>query len=260
MAALAGRTQRIKFGMNVASVGLRDPLLLAKQCATIDVLSEGRLLPAFGIGAIRAPDWAATGTDTKGRGRRTDEGLDLIARLWTEDSVDFDGEFYRYSGARIEPKPVQTALPLWLGGSSKPAIRRTARIGTGWLAGLETPEQVAPAIAGIKQALAETGRRIDADHYGASFSFRFGSWDEPLMQRVAETYATRFQRDPEGGIVAGDAAAIMDRIEAFVAAGASKFVLWPLGSDDDDFLDQTRRLIEEVQPAVEALNRRVDAA
>ena len=260
MAALAGRTQRIKFGMNVASVGLREPLLLAKQCATIDVLSEGRLLPAFGIGAIRAPDWAATGTDTRGRGRRTDEGLELIARLWTEDSVDFEGEFYRYSGARIEPKPVQAALPLWLGGSSKPAIRRTARIGTGWLAGLETPEQVAPAIAGIKQALAETGRRIDADHYGASFHFRFGSWDEPLMQRIAETYATRFQRDPEGGIVAGDAAAIMERIEAFVAAGASKFVLWPLGSDDDDFLDQTRRLIEEVQPAVEALNQRVDAA
>ena len=157
MAALAGRTQRIKFGMNVASVGLRDPLLLAKQCATIDVLSEGRLLPAFGIGAIRAPDWAATGTDTEGRGRRTDEGLDLIARLWTEDSVDFEGEFYRYSGARIEPKPVQAALPLWLGGSSKPAIRRTARIGTGWLAGLETPAQVAPAIAGIKAALKETG-------------------------------------------------------------------------------------------------------
>ena len=260
MAALAGRTERIKFGMNVASVGLRDPLLLAKQCATIDVLSDGRLLPAFGIGAIRAPDWAATGTDTAGRGRRTDEGLELIARLWVEDSVDFDGEFYRYSGARIAPKPVQKALPLWLGGSSKPAIRRTARLGTGWLAGLETPAQVAPAIAGIKEALTETGRRIDADHYGASFDFRFGSWEEPLMQRVAEAYAARFQRDPKGGIVAGDSAAIMQRIEEFVAAGASKFVLRPIGGDDDDILDQTRRLIEEVQPAVEALNRRVDAA
>ena len=260
MAALAGRTERIKFGMNVASVGLRDPLLLAKQCATIDVLSEGRLLPAFGIGAIRAPDWAATGTDTKGRGRRTDEGLELIARLWVEDSVDFEGEFYRYSGARIEPKPVQKDLPLWLGGSSKPAIRRTARIGTGWIAGLETPAQVAPAIAGIKAALKETGRRIDADHYGASFHVRFGGWDEPLMQRVAETYAARFQRDPKGGIVAGDAADIVQRIDEFVAAGASKFVLWPLGGDDDDILDQTGRLIEEVQPAVEALNRRVDAA
>ena len=260
MAALAGRTRRTKFGMNVASVGLRDPLLLAKQCATIDVLSEGRLLPAFGIGAIRAPDWAATGTDTKGRGRRTDEALELIARLWTEDSVDFDGEFYRYSGARIEPKPVQKDLPLWLGGSSEPAIRRTARIGTGWVAGLETPAQVAPAIAGIKEALKETGRRIDADHYGASFHFRFGSWDEPLMQRMAETYAVRFQRDPKGGIVAGDAADIMQRIEAFVAAGASKFVLWPIGGDDDEILKQTRRLIEEVQPAVAALNHRVDAA
>ena len=155
---------------------------------------------------------------------------------------------------------MQKHLPLWLGGSSKPAIRRTARIGTGWVAGLETPAQVAPAIAGIKEALKETGRRIDADHYGASFHFRFGSWDEPLMQRMAETYAVRFQRDPEGGIVAGDAADIMQRIEAFVAAGASKFVLWPIGGDDDDILDQTRRLIEEVQPAVAALNRRVDAA
>ena len=153
MAALAGRTERIKFGMNVASVGLRDPLLLAKQCATIDVLSDGRLLPAFGIGAIRAPDWAATGTETAGRGRRTDEGLEIIARLWTEDSVDFEGEFYRYRGATIMPKPVQRELPLWLGGSSKAAIRRTARIGTGWIAGLETPEQVAPTIAGIKTAL-----------------------------------------------------------------------------------------------------------
>ena len=260
MAALAGRTERIKFGMNVASVGLRDPLLLAKQCATIDVLSEGRLLPAFGIGAIRAADWAATGTDTAGRGRRTDEGLTLIARLWTEDSVDFAGEFYRYEGAVIAPKPVQKNLPLWLGGSTKAAIRRTARFGTGWQAGLETPEQVGPAIAAIKETLAETGRRIDHDHYGAGFDFRFGSWEEPLMQRTAEAFAARFHRDPRGGIVAGDCGAMMQRIEEFVAAGASKFVLRPIGGDDDDILDQTRRLIEEVQPAVEALNHRESAA
>ena len=73
MAALAGATRRIKFGMNVASVGLRDPLLLAKQCATIDFLSEGRLLPAFGIGSTLGPDWKATGPSTEGRGRLVDE-------------------------------------------------------------------------------------------------------------------------------------------------------------------------------------------
>ena len=254
MAALAGRTRRVKFGMNVASVGLRDPLLLAKQCATIDLLSEGRLLPAFGIGAIRAPDWAATGTDTAGRGRRTDEGLEIIARLWAEDSIDFEGAFYRYKGAMIAPKPVQKTLPLWLGGSSPAAIRRTARFGTGWQAGLETPEQVARAIAAIKDALAETDRRIPADHYGAGFDFRFGSWSDPTMQRAARAFEARFHRDPHDGIVAGDTAAIMQRIGEYVAVGASKFVLRPIGDGDADVIDQTRRLIENVQPAVEALN------
>ena len=75
MAAIAGRTRRIKFGMNVASVGLRDPLLLAKQCATIDVLSEGRLLPAFGVGSPRGPEWQVRGEAFDKGARRTNEGL-----------------------------------------------------------------------------------------------------------------------------------------------------------------------------------------
>jgi hypothetical protein len=80
MAALAGRTRRLKFGMNVVSLAFRDPVLLAKQCATIDVLSEGRLLPAFGIGNPLAPEWKALGLDTATRGRRTDESLEIIRR------------------------------------------------------------------------------------------------------------------------------------------------------------------------------------
>jgi alkanesulfonate monooxygenase SsuD/methylene tetrahydromethanopterin reductase-like flavin-dependent oxidoreductase (luciferase family) len=81
MAALAGRTRRMKFGMNVVSLAFRDPVLLAKQCATIDVLSEGRLLPAFGIGSPLAPEWQALGMDTKTRGRKTDECLEIIRRI-----------------------------------------------------------------------------------------------------------------------------------------------------------------------------------
>ncbi|MEJ0071806.1 MAG: LLM class flavin-dependent oxidoreductase [Pseudomonadota bacterium] len=144
IAALAGRTRRLKFGMNVVSLALRDPVLVAKQCATIDVLSEGRLLPAFGVGSPLAPEWKALDLDTKTRGRRTDEGLEIIRRLWTEDSVDFAGEHYRLSGASISPKPVQADLPMWIGGSSEAAIRRTARYGTGWQAGPERPEEAAP--------------------------------------------------------------------------------------------------------------------
>src|ERR1700744_4004253 len=99
MAALAGRTRRLRFGMNVVSLALRDPVLLAKQCATIDVLSEGRLLPAFGIGSPVGPEWKALNIDTKTRGRKTDECLEIIRRLWREESVDFAGAFYKLKGA-----------------------------------------------------------------------------------------------------------------------------------------------------------------
>ncbi len=255
MAALAGATIRIKFGMNVATAGLRDPLLLAKQCATIDFLSQGRLLPMFGIGNIRAPDWQATGRDTKGRGRRTNEALELIARLWVEDSVDFDGEFYRYRGASISPKPVRKNLPMWLGGSSAAAIRRTARFGTGWQAGFETPAEAGPVIEAIKAALVEEGRRIEPDHYGAGFAYRYGAWDDEPVSRTAKAYRARSGRDPRRAIVAGDSDAIMRRISEYTAAGVSKFILRPIGADDADMLAQTRRLIDETLPAVAALNR-----
>ena len=254
MAALAGATKRLKFGMNVVSLGLRDPLLLAKQCATIDMLSNGRLLPGFGIGSIRAADWQATGADTAGRGRRSNEALEIIARLWTEDAVSFDGEFYRYDNAMISPKPVQTQLPMWLGGATKPAIRRTARFGTGWQAGLETADEVAAVIAAIKLALKEEGRTIDHDHYGAAFSYRFGAWEDAPVQAVAAVFRDRLAREPEPRIVAGGAENILARLQAFIAAGASKFILSPIGASDAEIFFQTERLIDDVLPEVKKLN------
>jgi probable F420-dependent oxidoreductase len=254
MAALAGATKRLKFGMNVVSVGLRDPLLLAKQCATIDMLSNGRLLPGFGIGNIRAADWLATGADTAGRGRRSNEALEIITRLWVEDSVDFDGEFYRYKNAMVSPKPVQKRLPMWLGGASKPAIRRTARYGTGWQAGLETTDEVAAVISAIKLALVEEGRTIDHDHYGAAFSYRFGAWDDAPVQAAAAFFRDRLAREPEGRFVVGGAADILDRIRDYITAGASKFILSPIGEGDAEIFSQTERLIAEVLPKVKRLN------
>src|SRR5476651_2033954 len=124
MAALAGATRRIKFGMNVASVALRDPLLLAKQCATIDYLSGGRLLPAFGVGSPRAPEWQVMGLTFKGSGVIADEGMQVISRLWKEDSVTFHGKHFHFENASISPRPMQKELPLWVGGSSEAALKR----------------------------------------------------------------------------------------------------------------------------------------
>ncbi len=250
MAALAGRTRKIKFGMNVVSLALRDPVLVAKQCATIDVLSEGRLLPAFGIGSPLAPEWKSLGIDTKTRGSRTDEGLEIIQRLWREESVDFAGKHYTLTGASISPKPVQPDLPMWIGGSSEAAIERTARVGTGWQAGPENPEEAGRIVSAIKAAAKKHGRTIDEDHYGSGFPFFFGKADDPALKRPMEAYQKRTGRDPLGYFAVGDGDVIVERIAAYVANGVEKFVLRPVGRGDAAIEGQTRRLLDEVVPRV----------
>jgi alkanesulfonate monooxygenase SsuD/methylene tetrahydromethanopterin reductase-like flavin-dependent oxidoreductase (luciferase family) len=155
---------------------------------------------------------------------------------------------YHLSGASTSPRPVQPDLPMWIGGSSEAAIRRTARIGTGWQAGPETPEQAAKVVAAIKAACAEEGRTIDDAHYGAGIPFRFGSADDPALGALFEAYRKRTGRDPKDYFAIGDAAAIVQKIADYVAAGVSKFILRPAVKGDDELMAQTRRLIEEVLP------------
>ena len=243
MATLAGLTSRIKFGMNAVVASLRDPLVLAKQCATIDFLSRGRLLPVFGVGAEADPVWKTTGRDPAERGRRADEALEIAQRLWRGEEVHFAGRHYDYAGARIAPLPVQQPLPCWIGGSSPAAIRRTARLGTGWLAGIQPPAEVGRVIAAIRAALAGSGRTIDPDHYGATIPCRIGGPDPALTGR--------FGRAGGGVVVAGPAAAVVARAHEYVAAGASKLVLIPLARGTRDFSEQAERLIAEVLPAIE---------
>ncbi len=248
MAALAGATTKIRFGMNVASIALRDPLLTAKQCATIDLLSNGRLLPAFGIGSALSQDYQATGIPTKRRGTKADDALQLVHRLWYEEEVNFDGEFFQYQHATISPKPENHKIPLWIGGSSEAAMRRTAKFGTGWLGGIDSPEQSEVMVKGIKVALEETGRQIDDDHYGATFSFRFGDPDEESARKASEGLRARLKKDPSRYMVVGDAGEIIQRIKEYIDAGCSKFVMLPLAASHREMMTQTRHFIEEIMP------------
>jgi probable F420-dependent oxidoreductase len=251
MAVVAGRTRRLKFGMNAVVLPFRDPLVLAKECATLDFLSDGRLLPAFGVGADTAPEFRATSRKPVGRGALSDEMLQLMPRLWNEDHVTHQGKHFQYEDVSISPKPKQQPLPLWIGGSSDVAIRRTATLGSGWLAGLQAPAQVAPVVVKIRAAVAEAGREIEPDHYGAGFPFRFGSPDEPIVQRTMAGYARLGSDiDPTATFAVGDAATIIARAREYHDAGISKFVLRPLGGGDEEMMDQTRRLIDEVVPEV----------
>jgi probable F420-dependent oxidoreductase len=246
---VAGRTKRLKFGMNAIVLPLRDPLVLAKECATLDFLSGGRLLPVFGVGGETAPEWRATGRNPAGRGSRSDEALQLLARLWSEDHVSFEGRHYRYTDVTISPKPVQQPLPLWIGGSSEAAIRRTAAIGTGWLGGIQSPAQVRPVVAAIKAATVEAGRTIDDDHYGAGFPFRFGSMDDPVVQRQAAGLARiGAGLDATAYMAIGGTKEVRARLQEYMEAGVSKFVLRPIADSDAEWMAQTARLVDEIVP------------
>lgn len=253
LAALAGCTERIKFGMNAIVAPLRDPLVLAKQCATIDFLSNGRLLPMFGVGYPKAAEWDATGRSSDHRGSLANEMFELLARLWSEESVTFEGKYFNYKNATIAPRPVQQPLPLWIGGNSDAAIRRTGRLGTGWIGGIASPETVHNTITGIKAEAVKVGRVIDADHFGASLGYRLGSPDDDAVKNSPFVKRTGIGEkiDLNPLFCIGNTDQMIERLKAYVDAGASKFVLFPIAAGEKDMTDQTRRVIEEVMPAIE---------
>ena len=254
MAALAARTEKLKFGMNVVVVGFRDPLVLAKQCATIDFLSNGRMLPAFGVGGGFAPEWNVTHRQLRGRAPIADEMLDIINGLWSEESFTYHGEHFTYDNATISPRPVQDPLPLWIGGHSKAAIRRTARIGTGWVAGIQSAHEVGPIIQQIRAALAEAGRTdYEPDHFGAGFGYHFGSWDDEDVQMTIRGIKARLPEvNPDTYFAVGDAEEILRRVNEYRAAGVSKFIMRPMARGDDAIMYQSQRLFDEVLPVVHA--------
>jgi probable F420-dependent oxidoreductase len=143
-AALAVKTKKMRIGTNVLLLPLYHPVRLAEDCATVDVLSRGRFELGVGLG-YRVNEFAGYGVPYNERAGRTNEGLEIIRRLWEGETVTFHGKYYQIENARIEPRPVQQPRPpIWVGGLLKAASKRVARYGDGVLgAGIRTIYQAA---------------------------------------------------------------------------------------------------------------------
>ena len=254
LSALAGRTKRLRFGTNAIVAAFRDPIVLAKEFATIDYLAPGRLLPVFGVGNAHDAYWAATGKPPGERGRRSNEAITLLRALLEQDEVSFHGEFFDYEGPAIYPHPSRP-LPLWIGGDSAAAIQRTATHGDGWLGGLTPPDKAAEVVEGIKAAAAAAGRTIDIDHYGVTIPFRIGDPDDPAVSIARARLQARLKLAGDGPrrdiLAVGDPDDIAQLFHRFVAAGVHKFVAVPIVNDSEDLLAQTGLLASRVLPQVE---------
>ncbi|OLT20413.1 hypothetical protein BJF78_09710 [Pseudonocardia sp. CNS-139] len=197
---LAARTRRVRLGTGVIVLPQRNPLVLAKQLATLDVLSGGRLVVGVGAGYLE-PELTAIGVPMDERGARTDEYLAAMRALWTQDAPEYAGKHVRFAGVDAHPRPVQQPLPVVIGGHTPAAHRRAARDADGWYGFRLSPAATAEHVAGLRAAAEAAGR------------------ERPLHVTVT----------PERPL---DAAAAAE----YAAAGADRLVVAPYPDDELDRL------------------------
>ena len=179
---LAGVTRRIEFCTGIIILPQRQTVLVAKQAASLDVLSGGRL--RFGIGIGWNPvEYEALGENFKNRGRRSEEQIEVLRRLWTHPTVSFDGRWHKITDAGINPLPTQRPIPIWFGGTDERALRRLARLGDGWFPLLPPDERCRAMIHKIRVYSRDAGRESDAIGIEGRIAYDQGSteaWQKEL--------------------------------------------------------------------------------
>jgi probable F420-dependent oxidoreductase len=198
---VAAVTQRVKLGTSVLVLPMRHPLPLAKELSTLHNLSAGRLILGVGVGWLE-PEFAALGVPFKERGRRMDEGIDMMRAVWSQEPVSFQGKYIPANVADMTmlPHPV-SPIPMWFGAHSEAALKRTTRIGDGWHGSRYTPDEAAPLI-----------RRLRADRPGPDF-----------------TISMRVQWNGK------DAGELRDLVASYAAVGVGHLLIAPVDRDVDDW-------------------------
>jgi probable F420-dependent oxidoreductase len=221
LAWAAAYNPRVKLGTTMLLPG-RNVLRLAKQLASLDRLSQGRLLVTLVPGLTYPPEREAIGVEPRQRGAVIDEALPLLRRLWAGESVTHEGPAGTLRDVKLSPLPVQAPLEVWLGGTAPAALERCGRLSDGWLPSLCTPEEAAAGRAVIEAAAARAGRAISGEHFGMSIGYASGPID-PATARVMSARRPRSLELTPVGLPA-----LRRRIEEFVAVGFSKFVVRPV--------------------------------
>lgn len=224
MAYACGRTKNLKVGMSVMVLPGRNPVVLAKSIASLDRLSAGRVLPAFGLGVANSAEHQAFGVDRKDRGGWFNEALPLMRRLWSEDNVSHVGKRFTVDDVTVRPKPAQQPLEVWLGGRAPLEMKRVGRHGDGWLPSFCTPADVVDGRQQIEEILKENDREIEDDHWGALIPYRADGAEIP--DQMAAIVAAR-NPDADAADIVPTMSELPTVIGRFIDVGFTKFVLIP---------------------------------
>lgn len=223
LAFAAAHNPRLKLGTTMLLPG-RNPVRLAKELATLDVLSMGRLLVTFVPGIPRKPESDVMGLEPGDRARMMDEMLPLMRRLWSGESVSHHGPTADFDAVTVSPVPNQQPLEMWTGGMAPAALRRCGRLADGWLPSGCTPDEAAEGKELVDEAADEVGRVISPEHFGVSIGYSH----HPLSPKTMQSMARRRPGVDVAQTVPVGIDALRDHLERFLEVGFSKFVVRPL--------------------------------
>ncbi|MFN0092292.1 MAG: LLM class flavin-dependent oxidoreductase [Acidimicrobiales bacterium] len=251
LSAAAAVTERIKLLSGIVLVPLYPPALLAKLIATLDVISHGRYCFGIGIGGENPKEFAAVGVPVNERGARTNEALEVINRLLTEDKVSFEGKFSSFSDITIGPKSKERP-PFWVSGRKEAAMRRAARYGDAWMPYMYSPEMLADSMSKIGAFTEKAGRPAGSVR-GAAFAFTCVHEDGDTALKMAnKAMSTTYNQDFTSLVgkyaIAGSPDMCRARVQEYLDAGA-RTVIFAHGCPAGYIEQNTRLLAEEVIPA-----------
>lgn len=233
MAVALARTTRLKVGTSVAVLPGRHPVLVAKQLASLAAIAPKRVLPVFGLRSALPAERDLFVVPEGKRAAVFDESLKLLRIALRDDDVDFSGDFFGVSEVRVLPKPTPP-LDIWIGGATAAAFRRIGALGDGWLGSFLTPAEAGQARRAIIAAAEEAGRDIEPDHYGINLAVGNGDLPAPVLAAIRKR---RPDLDPSE-LVAADWPTLHRRLDDYIAAGLTKFVIRPAGDvSGSDFLE-----------------------
>ncbi len=229
---LAGRTTSVRLGTSVLILAMRNPIEIAAQVAELDQLSGGRVDLGIGVGWYRE-EFEALGRSFERRGAYANEGLAILKALWTETEASFTGEFFQFTETRMGPKPIQRPHPpIYIGGNSPAAIRRTARFGDAWHPYKLTPAALAELRPSLETALAEQGRSASGFPIAPKTALIFQ--DEPPAPGQEPTV--------------GRPVDIIDALRRYQDAGATEVVFDIVPETLDQALETLDRFAADVRP------------
>jgi probable F420-dependent oxidoreductase len=257
LTAFATVTERMRIGAAVVLLPLRHPSLVAKQAASLDYLSGGRLVLGVGVGGEGVKDFEAAGVDVRERGARADEAIGALRALFGPPPAAFSGRFYAFDGVEVAPRsPRPAGPPILVGGRSPAAQRRAGALGDGWLPYLVSPRRFAAGVDAVRGHALDAGRDPDAlDHVVVAFA-RVGDDGDAVREQVrlhlSRRYRMRFEpHHVEHLCVAGTPEECAARVRAYAAAGVRHISFNPAA--DDDVLEQVALLRTVADLAAEAV-------